>query len=161
MLRRVTWRFWAVLGLIIAVWMACGWRWAGNGTVDERLYQVGLTAEFFIPVVFVFVYTFVLRKPWWNNNVGTNLVLFALSAMPSAGPLAYVFLFNHGMLTSSLLAWVAIGGPLAASLLLGWRCLIWLQIAHAAPEVHAPDPRDARIAELEAEVARLRALPGQ
>jgi hypothetical protein len=105
-----------------------------NGAVEEWLYRVGLTAATVIPVLFAGIYTyFGLTGPakWWRNPIGTSLVIAALTLVPIAGPLAWVFWVDNGVLTSSWLAWVEVAGPVVSALAWLRLCGLWLWL-HSA-----------------------------
>lgn len=127
MARKVTWRSWVALAAGLGIYGALGWWWSSNGTVEEWLYRIGLTAATVLPLAFTAVYT--AKARWWENAIGTALVLAALSIVPTAAPLAYVFWFNGGMLTSSWLAWLEVSGPALSALALGRMCWVWLRVA--------------------------------
>lgn len=136
-MRRVTWRTWASLAVLGAAYGTCGFWLSGNGTVEEWLYRAGLTAATFAPLLFTGTYTVLgLRGPakWWRNPIGTALVQAALTLVPIAGPLAYVFWFMNGMLTSSWLAWVEVSGPVVSALAWLRLCVLWL-ILHRADQL--------------------------
>jgi len=126
-LRKVTWRSWAVIAVLVGLWVLAGFRWSGNGRVSADLYATGLTAAFCAPFVFAAVYTATGNK-WWRNDVGTSLVLVTFAMLPIAGPLALTFWFWGGVLTTSVMAWIEIGGPFASALLLCWLSFVWLRI---------------------------------
>jgi hypothetical protein len=129
-MRRVAWRSWAVLAAALAAYAALGWLWSSNGTVEAWLYRIGLTAAAILPVVFTAVYTATGAR-WWANKIGSALVLAALSVVPTTAPLAYVFWWNGGRLTSSWLAWLAVSGPALAALALGRMCWVWAALYRA------------------------------
>lgn len=131
---RVTWRTWAWLAACIGAYAGGGYWLSGNGTVEEWLYRIGLTAAAVAPVLFTIIYTvFGLRgsAKWWRNSIGTALVQAALTLVPIAGPLAYVFWFMGGNLHSSWLAWLEVSGPVVSALAWLRLCVLWLRL-HAA-----------------------------
>lgn len=136
MVRKITWRFWAGLAAGLAAYIALGWWWSGNGTVEEWLYRIGLTAATVLPVAFTIVYS--TRARWWRNEVGTAVVLAALSIVPTAFPLAYAFWFDNGMITASWLGWLEVSGPVLSALALARMCWIWLRISREGTSV-GPD----------------------
>lgn len=137
MTRKVTWRSWIALAAALAAYGVLGWWWSGNGTVEEWLYRIGLTAASVLPIAFAVVYG--MRAKFWKNEIGTAVVLAALSIVPTAAPLAYVFWFNGGMLTSSWLAWLEVSGPALSAIALARMCWIWLRISRAG---NLPDGGD-------------------
>ena len=126
MLRKITWRFWAGLAAGLVAYGAIGWWWSSDGTTEAWLYRVGLTAATVLPLAFAVVYG--IHAKFWRNEVGTAVVLAALSIVPTVAPLAYVFWFNGGQLTTSWLAWLAVSGPALSAIALAWMCWIWLRI---------------------------------
>jgi hypothetical protein len=124
--RRITWRFWAALVIGLAVYGLLGWWWSGNGTIEEWIYRIGLTAAAILPLVFTGIYSF--RAKWWTNEIGTALVLAVLALVPLSAPLAYVFWFNNGLLNASWLAWLAISGPCLSALALMGMSRVWLRV---------------------------------
>lgn len=129
MLRRVTWRSWAILAAILGAYIALGWLWLGSDDVAEAwIYRVGLTGAALMPLVFVAVYT-ATRRQWWTNDVGSVLVQTALCLVPICGPLAWVFWFQHGQLTNTMLAWLAVSGPALATVALARLAFIFWRIA--------------------------------
>lgn len=132
MLRKVTWHSWAALVAGLAAYGVLGWWWSSNGTVEAWLYRIGLTAAAVVPVLFVCVYT--AKAPWWRNEIGASLVVAALSLVPIAGPLAYVFWFEGGVLTSSWLAWLEVSGPCVSALAWLRLCYVWLRVSRSSTE---------------------------
>lgn len=124
MLKRVTWRSWAALSVALGAYVGLGFAYGGNGhaATEAAIYKWGLLAGALAPLVFVTVYAASGAKPW-RNDVGAALIQSALCMIPIAGPLAYVLWVDHGMLTTSLLAWIEVSGPVlsaAAMLRLCW-----------------------------------------
>lgn len=123
---KTTRRQWTGLILGIALYVAFGYYWSGNGNIEEWLYRIGLTAATMIPLLFTGIYTFFglsagPSAKWWRQSLGTALVLAALSVVPITAPLAIVFWFYHGMLTATWLAWLEVSGPVLSA-------LAWLRI---------------------------------
>lgn len=136
--REVTWRSWAVLGAAAAVYGVLGWWLSSNGTAEAWIYRIGLTAAPAAALLFAAAYAVVARG-WWRNDVGANLVRIALAAVPTTVPLAYVFWFNGGMLTSSWLAWLAVSGPAVSALFMTRASWIWYRIGRSpSAYVHCP-----------------------
>lgn len=119
MLRRVTWRSWAALAVILGAYVGLGFWFGGNGHVEEDIYKWGLLAASVAPLLFVAFYT-VSGNRWFANDLGSALVRLSLCFIPITGPLAWVFWVDHGILTSSLLAWVEVSGPALSTLALLW-----------------------------------------
>jgi len=127
MLHKLTWRFWAALAALLAIYTGAGFALAHNGRFDGDFYTTGLCVAFAAPVLFVATYT-AMGKKWWRNDLGTNLVMLGLAAEPENFGLAWTFLFNHGMLTTTWLAWITIGGPWWTGMVLLWRFAILLRV---------------------------------
>lgn len=126
MIKKTTWRYWTVVGVGLAVYGLLGWWWSSNGMTEEWLYRIGLTLASVTPILFAIIYG--VQAKWWRNEIGSSIVLTALSMVPLAAPLAYVFWFNHGRLITSWLAWLAVSGPCLAALGLARMSWVWLRI---------------------------------
>lgn len=126
MVGRTTWRYWIIVVAGLAVYGLLGWWWSSNGTTEEWLYRIGLTLASVMPVLFAIIYG--VRAKWWRNEIGSSIVLTALSVIPLAAPLAYVFWFDGGHLTTSWLAWLAVSGPCLTALGLARMSYVWLKI---------------------------------
>src|SRR5262249_46245275 len=98
-----------------------------NGAIEEQIYKYGLLAAALAPFVFIGVYA-ASGNRFWTNDVGTALVQASLCEVPISGPLAWVFWVNHGVLTSSLLAWVEVSGPVLSALAMLRLCWVFLRI---------------------------------
>lgn len=125
MVRETKWYTLVLVAAGLAVYAALGWWWAGNGTIEEWLYRVGLTAAAILPVIFTAIYS--AKAKWWKNVIGTSLVLAALSLIPTTAPLAYAFWFTGGVLRASWLAWLAVSGPCLSALAFTGMCLVWVR----------------------------------
>jgi hypothetical protein len=68
---------------------------------------------------------------WWTNAIGTALVQAALTLVPVAGPLAWVFWAGNGELHSSWLAWLEVSGPCVSALAWMRLCVLWLRLDRA------------------------------
>lgn len=147
--RPVTWRTWAVLGVILAADAGAGFAWSTNGRIEAGLFRWGLFAASLAPLVFVAVYTWT-RQKWWRNDVGLSLVWLAVAAIPTMVPLCWVLFFDNGRLAPSWLAWMEISGPTVSAVVTLWVSYVWVRIKLGGPM------RDTQTAQLEAEVRRLR-----
>lgn len=116
---------WVYLLILVAVYVGCGFWFAGNGHVEEWIYRIGLLMATFAPLLFTVVYAMVGH---WNR-LGGLLVQAALALTLITGPLAYVFWVDNGVLTQSWLAWAEVAGPVAAVLVWIRLCFVW--IAHS------------------------------
>lgn len=128
MLRRITWRFWVAMPLLVIGYVIAGLYLAKNGRLESDVYSWGLVAATVMPVLFTIVTNITTHGGWRDNDLGLNLVMVQLGVIPFAGILAWVFLFQHGMLTSSMEAWIEIGSPWWLAFWLGWRNFIYLRI---------------------------------
>lgn len=125
--RRVTWRSWAGLAVALAVYVGLG-LWLGHdGAMEALIYKWGLLAATAAPLAFVGVYAATGNR-FWGNDVGTALVQASLCMVPVAAPLAWVFWADGGRLTSSLLAWVEVSGPVLSALAMLRLCWVFLRI---------------------------------
>ena len=134
MLETVTWRTWAILGLGVLGYLAAGMWLQHDDFAEAWMYRLGLTAAAIMPLVFTGIYTwFGLSKTrpaakWWRNRLGTAIVIAALSLVPIAGPLAWVFWVDDGNLTPGWLAWIEVSGPLVSSAAWLWVSWLWLRV---------------------------------
>jgi len=110
MLRRVTWRSWAVLAGLLGAYMGLGYWFGGNGTVEEWVYKAGLLAATAAPLGLAAVYTRSGNR-WWGNDVGAGVVQAFLILVIAWGVLAWVFWVDHGMLGPGMLAWIEVASP--------------------------------------------------
>lgn len=129
MLKRVTWRSWTGLVAVLGAYIGLGFAYggSGHGNVEAGIYKWGLLAATFAPLVFVAVYTLSGAR-WWRNDLGSALVKSALCMIPIAGPLAYVLWVDHGMLTTSLLAWIEVSGPVLSTLAMLRLCWVFMRV---------------------------------
>lgn len=137
-MREVTWRFWVAVLVMAVTYGVLGWWWSGNGNVETWIFRTGLTTATFLPVIFTGVYSKLAK--WWKNNIGTAIVLAALSIVPTAGPLAYVFWFLQGKLSPSLLAWLEVSGPCLTTLALAYASYVWLRTARGKKTIDGNSP---------------------
>lgn len=131
--RRPTWRTAAFVLSACALYGGAGYWLNGNGNVEEWLYRIGLSVATVVPLLFVGVYTWVGVKRgtggWWTDEIGTALVLAALSVVPVVFPLAWVFWFHDGILHASWDAWLEVSGPCVTALAWLRLCWIWLRLS--------------------------------
>ena len=126
---------WLVAGA--AAWAAAGYWLSGSDATEAWMYRIGLTSAALIPLIFVGVYTAIglglygnAPAAWWKDEIGTALVVAALTLVPIAGPLAWVLWYQNGELTQSWLAWVEVSGPLVSALAWLRLCWIWVRLSH-------------------------------
>lgn len=128
MLTRVTWRSWCVfLGLLLSYLILGIWL-SGRDDIEAWIYRIGLTACTLMPFVFLITYT-LSKNEWWSNNVGAALIRLMLAFVPVAGPLAWVFWFQGGMLTNTYLAWLAVAGPILSAIAILWVSIVFQRIS--------------------------------
>ena len=127
MLQRVTWRSWTALAAVLAIYVSLGFWLSGNGGIEEQVYKWGLLAAALAPFAFIGIYA-ASGNRFWANNVGSALVQVALCMVPIAGPLAWVFWVDHGLLNSSLLAWIEVSGPVLSALAMARLCWVFIRI---------------------------------
>lgn len=127
MLKRVTWRSWAVIAACLAAYVALGFAFERNGTVEAHLYKWGLLAAAVAPLLLIGVYTASGNK-WWQNDVGSAIVQIGLCVVVLVAPLAWVFWADSGVLTPSFLAWVEVSAPALAALALLRLCYVFWRI---------------------------------
>jgi hypothetical protein len=128
------WRLWAWIITGAAAWAAAGYWLNGVDVAEAWTYRVGLTAASVVPVLFVAIYTWIglygrVPAAWWRDEVGTALVIAALTLIPITWPLAWVFWFQGGSLHSSWLAWLEVSGPCVSALAWLRLCWMWLRLS--------------------------------
>lgn len=108
---RVTWRHWAALAVIAGAYILLGWLGLkSDGNAEAWIYRIGLTGAALTPFALVSGYA-IARQKWWTNDISSLIVLVTACFVPSFAPLAWVFWFNEGRLTNSMLGWIAVSGP--------------------------------------------------
>ena len=131
MLKRMTWRIWTAIAVILGAYAGAGFALAGDGRVETHLYRWGLLGATVIPLVFAATYTAIGIRGgstrWWTNTLGAGLVFAALTLVPITGPLAWVLWFQNGDLHQSWLAWVEVSGPVLSSLAWLALCYVFLR----------------------------------
>jgi hypothetical protein len=140
-MKPVSWTTWAWLALFAGAYVGLGFWLRNDDAVEAWTYRLGLTAAAIVPVLFAVIYTVLgLRgsAKWWRNSIGTALVQAALTLVPIAGPLAWVFWADNGILHSSWLAWIEVSGPVVSALAWLRLCVIWLRVHH----MMVPDPEE-------------------
>ena len=120
---------WMGIAAIAVAFIIVATIFSHNSRVLADIYNpiiVGLPSA---ALLFIIIYTVLAFKgaaKWWQWNIGTNLVTLAFTILLAESMLAWAALFNHGSLTTSLEAWIYVGGKLGGLLVMVWRCLIWL-----------------------------------
>jgi hypothetical protein len=123
---RVTWRSWAIPGVLFAIYIVLGLTWTPNGSTLEWTYKIGALGATFTPLLLVAIYSATAK--WWLNAVGTALVQLALSIVIIAGPLAWAAWLDNGSITAGMVAWLEIAGPVLVTLAILRVCYVFLRI---------------------------------
>jgi hypothetical protein len=126
MLRRVTWRAWALPGILFAVYIVLGLTWTPGGGTEEWTYKIGTLGATFTPLALAGIYT--AGSKWWVTDVGTALVQLALSIVIIAGPLAWASWLDSGSITGGMVAWLEIAGPVLVSLSILRLCYVFARL---------------------------------
>jgi hypothetical protein len=124
-------RAWVIAAVLVIAWAALGPLYAGDGPLDNLLAKIGAIAACAVPLTFIVVYTAIGiagAAKWWRWDIGTCLVLFMAGVIAQNLPLAWAFIFHHGMLNTPVDVWTYLGGLLGGSILIGWCTRIWLRI---------------------------------
>lgn len=137
-MRHPGWRLLAVVMAGAAVWAAGGLWLSGNGTTETWLYRCGLTVATVAPVLLVAIYTWIglygrVAAAWWRDEIGTALVIAALSLVPITGPLAVALWFYNGKLAPGWLSWLEVSGPVVSALAWLRLCWMWLRLSRSRP----------------------------
>jgi hypothetical protein len=123
----VTWRSWALLGALFAVYIALGLTWNPSGSSETWIFKIGTLGATFTPLLLIAIYTASGNK-WYSNDVGSALVVLALSIPVIAGPLAWASWLDHGSITGGMVAWMEIAGPVLVTLAILRLCSVFLRI---------------------------------
>jgi hypothetical protein len=127
MLRRVTWRSWAVIAAALGTYTALGLLLGGNGAVEGALYKWGLLGASLAPLLLILVYT-ITGNRWYGNDVGSAIVQVKLCIILFAAPLAWVFFFQGGMLRPGFVAWAEVSAPALVTLALLRLCWVFWRV---------------------------------
>jgi hypothetical protein len=140
MLRRVTWRSWAVIAAALGTYTALGLLLGGNGAVEGALYKWGLLGASLAPLLLILVYT-ITGNRWYGNDVGSAIVQVKLCIILFAAPLAWVFFFQGGMLRPGFVAWAEVSAPALVTLALLRLCYVFWRV-HRDGNSAPPGPDD-------------------
>jgi len=146
-------RAWVIAGVAIAIWAVLGAFYDTSPHLGW-LPDYALGASTIAPAAFVLLYTalgLLGGAKWWQNDVGTNIVWLMIADFVDHAFIFWAVLFNHGILNEPWQAWSYVGCQFAAASIVTWRAVIWLRGWRKEP------PMLARVRELEAEIAALRA----
>lgn len=130
------WRAAAVIAAGAALWAGAGFWLSGSSAAEAWLYRIGLTVAALAPLLFTAIYTWIgfygrVAAAWWRDEIGTALVIAALTLVPIAGPLAWVLWKDNGILASAWLTWIEASGPAVSALAWLRLCWMWLRISRA------------------------------
>ena len=130
MLKRVTWRYWAVPGALFAAYIALGLTWAPPGGTETWIYKTGMLGAALSPLTLIGIY-WASGNRFWANDVGAVLVQLALSVSIITGPFAWALWLDNGRIAAPVVAWLEIAGPVLVTLAILRLCYIFLRIRHA------------------------------
>lgn len=125
---------WIIGAVLLAAYVAAGFAWSSNGAVLTGMSKWVFVADSISPALFIVVYTLIgfshsgRAGRWWKNDIGVTLVWAKAAIIAESAVLAWTFLFHGGQLTGPLAAWIFLGGPIAASLIILWRTFIFVRI---------------------------------
>jgi hypothetical protein len=127
MLRRVTWRSWAVPAVLFAAYIVLGLCWTPHGSSLEWIFKTGTLGATFAPILLIGIYT-ASGNRFWENDVGLTLVQLALGIAIIAGPLAWSAWLDNGSITGGMVAWLEIAGPVLVTLAILRLCFVFLRV---------------------------------
>jgi hypothetical protein len=127
MLKRVTWRYWAVPSVLFAVYIVLGLTWTPSPGAETWTYKIGTLGATFAPLLLVVIYQASGNK-WWRNDVGSALVQLALGITIIAGPLAWASWLHGGSITGGMAAWLEIAGPVLVTTAILRLCWVFARI---------------------------------
>jgi hypothetical protein len=126
-LKRITWRSWTVIAVLLGAYIALGFAYGHNGIVEGRVYKWGLLAASIAPFLLTGVYS-ASGNHWWANDVGSAIVQIKLCIALLVIPLTWVFWIDGGILSPGWLAWVEVSAPAMVALALLRLCWVFLRI---------------------------------
>ena len=138
MLKRVTWRWWAVLAAAVGAYVGAGFVLGGDGAVEEQLYKWGLLAASIAPFVLIAAYA-ASGNRFWVNDVGSAIVQVKLCVAALVIPLAWVFWVDHGMLRPGWLAWAEVSAPALVAAALLRLCWVFWRIGRSREDIPVPE----------------------
>ena len=144
-------------GVLVAACTALGMRYDPDSRQQVIAYRVVLVAD--LAAIYSYVGIYTLLQPWWKSKIGRSIVLKDLVLSVPMLVIAGSLFFSFGRLGSKVASGLDLGALAAIAAILFARSEVWIA-EHARKAGHIADEAD-RVAELEAEVARLRGLLGQ
>jgi len=138
MLKRVTWRSWAVLAVLAGAYAALGFLLGRNGVIEEEIYKWGLLGASAAPFALVAAYT-ASGNRWWANDVGSAIVQIKLCVALLVVPLTWVFWVDGGILRPGWLAWAEVSAPALVALALLRLCWVFWRIHRAGGGRKGPE----------------------
>lgn len=126
-MKPIRWPFWAAMGVLLAAWLVLGFTLPMRDVNLNDVFNVAALCVCGAALLFIIVYSiagFTGPAKWWRNNIGTYLILAAVSIILIVGPVAYAVLFRHGVIDTWWLAWTYVGGHFLAAIM--WALLGWL-----------------------------------
>lgn len=126
-LKRATWRSWALPGSLLAAAIVLGLTWNPSGNQADWIYKIGTLGATLAPLLLTGIYTATGNK-WYGNDLGTALVQALLSIVVIAAPLCWAIWVDHGLIVGGLLAWLEVAGPVLAAATILRLCYVFLRI---------------------------------
>ena len=127
MLKRATWRSWALPGGLLAAAVILGLTWNPSGDQADWIFKIGTLGATFAPLLLTGIYA-ASGNHFWTNTLGTALVQALLSIVVISAPLCWAIWVDHGMITGGLGAWLEVAGPLLAAITILRLCYVFLRI---------------------------------
>lgn len=129
-MRPVSMWFWVILAACVAGWFASGIFLQGGNVPANDLFDVASLSAFAAALAFAVIYTvagFTGPAKWWKNDVGTYLVLAAVSVLFIVGPVSFAVMFHHGLIDTFWWVWAWIGGHFFGAVIWALLAGLWLR----------------------------------
>lgn len=135
MLQKVTWKSWVVILALLIAYVILGVFYSSNNRIDYLIYEWSLAGGTLAPILLIGIYAYT-HNQWWTNDVSTALVRTLLCLIPFAGPLAYVFWVQNGVLGPGMLAWIEVASPALSVIAILYMCFVFARAGrrHKAKE---------------------------
>ena len=130
-MKRIRWPFWAALGAGGVAWLILGFTLPQTTNFSD-VFNGGALAACGFSLAFIVIYTgrgLFGGAKWWKTNVGTYMILAAMSVLAVIGPVAAAVLFHNGQVDTWWWAWTWIGGHYLAAVV--WALLAILLARNA------------------------------